>query len=295
MRRAEVGVHTGKKIFAVVIIALSILGIVLCVGGILGTWIVEDRLSRAVVSLLSSAEEVLQVTANGLNRISTDIQDVRDGVANIDRIAKGIGDKVKDTNLILAALEQAVSGREFPRIQRALATVQGLTESVIAFNRTLEAVNSIPGIEVPTMSNTLRNISDRIDAAVQALQDLADGITQMKTGVVDATVDFFTTYTAKIETVLKTVQADVQSYLAQVQRIQAAVTAVKARVPVYFAIAALAITLALLLFLWGQARLLIYGLAVWQTARMSAALPASGDTPPQLPASAGAATVGEES
>ena len=59
----------GKRIFAVVIIILSIVGIVLCVGGIIGTWIVEDRLTRVTVNLLSSAEEMLQTVGNGLDRV----------------------------------------------------------------------------------------------------------------------------------------------------------------------------------------------------------------------------------
>ena len=89
----------------------------------------------------------------------------------------------------------------------------------------------------------------------------------MKSGVLDASVEFVTTYTTKVETILKTVQGEVQDYLAQVRKLQGAVAAVKARLPFYFTMGAIAITLALLLFLWGEARLFVYGLTVWRAAK----------------------------
>ncbi|MCU0503577.1 MAG: hypothetical protein MUC51_17800 [Anaerolineae bacterium] len=275
----------GKRIFAVVIIILSILGIVLCVGGIIGTWIVEDRLTRVTVSLLSSAEEMLQATGNGLVRVETNLQDARDGIADIERLAQGLSDKAKNTNLILVAIEQALSDREFPKLQRAQTTVQGLVESVVAFNTTLEAVNSLPFVEVPTLTQSLNATRDRVDSALQPVQDLVTKLNQMKSGVLDASVDFVTTYTTKVETILRTVQGEVQDYLAQIRKLQGAVAAVKARLPFYFTMGAIAITLALLLFLWGQARLFVYGLTVWRAAKSAPELTTSDDgTPPQLPA-----------
>ena len=162
----------GKRIFAVVIIILSIVGIVLCVGGIIGTWIVEDRLTRVTVNLLSSAEEMLQTVGNGLDRVGTDLQDARDGIADIERLAKGLSDKAKNTNLILVAIEQALSDREFPKLQRAQTTVQGLVESIVAFNKTLEAINGLPGVEVPTLTKSLSATQDKVDSALQPVQDL---------------------------------------------------------------------------------------------------------------------------
>jgi ABC-type transporter Mla subunit MlaD len=280
---AEVIVSAGKRIFAVVIIVLSIVGIVLCVGGIIGTWIVEDRLTRITGSLLSSAEEMLQTLGNGLDRVDTTVQEARDSIADIERLAKGLGDKAKNSNLILVAIEQALSEREFPKLQRVQTTVQGLAESIVAFNKTLEAINAIPGVEVPTLTKSLNATQDRIDTALQPVQDLVTKVEQMKIGVVDASVEFVTTYTVKADTALKTVQADVQEYLAQVRKLEGLVSAAKARLPFYFLVGAAAITLALLLFLWGQARLLIYGLMVWR-AKAAPELPPSGDVaPPQLP------------
>jgi len=282
-------VSAGKRIFAAVIIVLSIIGIVLCVGGIIGTWIAEDRLTRITVSLLSSAEEMLQTVGNGLDRVGTDLQDARDGIADIERLAKGLSDKAKNTNLVLVAIEQALSDREFPKLQRAQTTVQGLVESIVAFNKTLEAINAIPGVEVPTLTKSLNATQDRVDSALQPVQDLVTKLQQMKTGVLDASVEFVTTYTTKVETILKTVQGEVQDYLAQVRKLQGAVAAVKAGLPFYFTMGAIAITLALLLFLWGQARLFVYGLTVWRTAKAAPELPASDDgTPPQLPAGSAA-------
>jgi len=282
-------VSAGKRIFAAVIIILSIVGIVLCVGGIIGTWIAEDRLSRLTVNLLSSAEEAMQVMGNGLSRINTGLQDARDGVADMERLATGIGDATRNTNLVLVAIEQAINGREFPKLQQALTTSQGLVESVVAFNKTLEAVNSLPFVEVPTLTNTLRGIEDRINAVLQPVQALFDGIQQMKNGIADATVGFITSYTTRIETALRTAQGEVQDYLAQVRRVQGLVAEAKARLPFYFTMGAIAITLALLLFLWGEARLFIYGLAEWRAAKAAPELPASDDgTPPQLPAGSAA-------
>jgi ABC-type transporter Mla subunit MlaD len=281
-------VSVGKRIFAVVIVVLSIVGILLCVGGIIGTWIAEDRLSRVTVGLLSSAEEMLQRMGNGLDRVNTDLQDARDGIADIERLAQGLGDKARNTNLVLVAIEQALNGREFPKVQRVQTTVQSLVESVVTFNRTLEAINGIPGVEVPTLTKSLDATQDRIDAALQPVQDLVTKVDQMKSGVVDASVEFVTTYTTKVETILKTVQGEVQDYVAQVRRLEALVSAAKARLPFYFTLGAIAITLALLLFLWGEARLFIYGLVVWRAAKAAPELPLADDAPPQLPTSSAA-------
>jgi hypothetical protein len=282
-------VSAGKRIFAAAIIVLSIIGVVLCVGGIIGTWIAEDRLTRITVSLLSSAEEMLQTVGNGLDRVNTDLQDARDGIADIERLAKGLSDKAKNTNLILVAVEQALDGREFPKLQRAQTTVQGLVEAIVAFNKTLEAINAIPGVEVPTLTKSLSATQDRIGAALEPVQDLVTKLDQMKSGVLDASVELVTTYTTKIETILKTVQGEAQDYLAQVRKLQGLVAEVKARLPFYFTMGAIAITLALLLFLWGQARLFVYGLTVWRTAKAAPELPPTDDvTPSQLPAGSAA-------
>jgi len=282
-------VSAGKRIFAAVIIVLSIIGIVLCVGGIIGTWFAEDRLTRITVSLLSSAEEMLQTVGNGLDRVGTDLQDARDGISDIERLAKGLSDKAKNTNLILVAVEQALDAREFPKLQRAQTTVQGLVESIVAFNKTLEAINAIPGVEVPTLTKSLSATQDRIGAALEPVQDLITKLEQMKSGVLDASVELVTTYTTKVDTILKTVDGEVQDYLAQVRKLQGLVAEVKARLPFYFTMGAIAITLALLLFLWGQARLFIYGLTVWRATKAAPELPPTDDvTPPQLPAGSAA-------
>ncbi|MBS1245694.1 MAG: hypothetical protein H6R36_349 [Chloroflexi bacterium] len=73
--------QTLKRVVAVIVIALSIIGIIVCVGGILGAWTISSALSNAATRVLTLAESPLNTASQGTATVANSVGSIRETLA----------------------------------------------------------------------------------------------------------------------------------------------------------------------------------------------------------------------
>ena len=62
---------TFKRVVAVIVMVLSVVGIVLCLVEVLGAWAINTPVTNSVTKLLSGIENVLEVSEGALEQVNT--------------------------------------------------------------------------------------------------------------------------------------------------------------------------------------------------------------------------------
>ncbi len=69
--------HVGRKIWYGAVIALSVLLLLICAVGVVGTWVLESKLSDATVSLLQTAENVIDKAQQVIGQVQEPLGEVQ--------------------------------------------------------------------------------------------------------------------------------------------------------------------------------------------------------------------------
>ena len=236
-----------KRIAAAVIIAISLVGTALCIAGVMASWSLNTPLTDALTRSLSGVEQFLTMTDSGLERINDNLAGAQTAVDSLEKTALTAGDVLTETNIAYQILDRTVGDELFPKIITAQNIAVSLRDSVVAFNATLEAVNEVPFVEVPTISGELATISERLTAVQTSVQETKDDLRAVKEEAISKPVTAVTNRTPRISSDLEATQTAIAHTQTQLADDLTIVAATKARVPSVLDLVSVAITL---IFLW---------------------------------------------
>jgi hypothetical protein len=248
--------RTINRIIAWLIIVAVVVGILLGVLAIAGSWVVNVRVTGEILQVLDRIQSGLSVLENSLLRLDTTVSSSRELVQTITSAASQLGENFEAGSPILDLLTKSVNEDLVSKINSVRETAIALRDSVAAFNATLVAINAIPGIEVPTLTDELQKVSDRLADLALFVQELRSLVAQVKSGVVDTLVTPITQLAARIEDELAAVQSVLQGFIGQVDAVQGAIATVQSRVPVWIDILTVIVSLVLLWMILAQLALL---------------------------------------
>jgi hypothetical protein len=234
---------TLKRVLATIAIIIAILVAFISVGGVAGTWIVNGILTRGAERILVGAERALDVTSEGLGKVDTRLEGARVSVKTVEDTVAQMGDDVVETNFALAIIEKTVGEELYPRVDAARETISAIRASVIALNNTLEAANELPFVSVPTLTDELQSVNDRVTETRTAVDEIRTAIVDAKTGAVGNAVNAITSRTSRVDDGLAAVQGLVSEYDLKVFDARAEVTALKSKVATGLDLIAIVFTL----------------------------------------------------
>ena len=165
-----------KRILAIVVMILSALGAVACLGGIIGAWAANAPLTDAVNSTIDTAAGYISLAGNALQTAGARVEGAR---TEIESIQSQIASVTPDQR---AALAQRVSDRVAQPVTAVRTTTKAVSTGAVALNQTLESVNRIPGVAVPTFTDELNAIDARLEAVTGRIEAVGAAVS-------DANVD----------------------------------------------------------------------------------------------------------
>lgn len=161
-----------KRILAAVLMVLSVVLSILCIGGIVGTWTVNRSVKNNVVNILTGTEGALDVADGALGRIGTQVSTTRDRVADFEEAVQIAGENFAENPVIVAALSERLDLGIAPAINDLRETIQSIRETIIGIQNAIETLNALPFISIG------EKVSDRTQ-----LQQLSEGITALTEGI----------------------------------------------------------------------------------------------------------------
>lgn len=233
-----------KRIFGVVMMALSVIGIIICLAFIVGAWAINTPTTEAVVGLLTASEQTVEVVDNALERADLALSNVQSGIDDIEQRAEAARDRLAEVNVVGTVVSNTLDIQIAPAIATLQETVLAVQDTVAAFNETIDSLNRIPGvnIEQPELQ--------RINSLVTTMQETADAVQAVRTAAqerreerADAIVTAITTRTEAVSQRLATMTATVAENRAQLAQISDGLANLKAKFPGWVDLFSILITL----------------------------------------------------
>jgi hypothetical protein len=191
--------HIATRILVAVIIFIAAVGSIVNVAGVVGVWIVRAPARSDVTDVTATMTHALAIVDNGLARVNNLAQDARQTLTRVNDAAAKLGDRIQASSPLVTGLSQRVDNDLAPRLENLRTTASGIHDAVVTVNSTLMALNRIPGLTVPTLSNELGSVSEHAQEAQAAVQDLRATLAEMKAGLVTKAEAAVTQLTARID------------------------------------------------------------------------------------------------
>lgn len=234
-----------RKILAIIVMILAGLGMVLCAAGLIGAWVVNAPAKNAVTGALGAVESYAALANQTLQGVGDNVSEVKAEVEQVNQRLANVTDQ--DRAQLAAAVQQKLDQTIGPKLERANATANAIGQTAVKLNQTLESVNRIPGVAVPTFTDELQAIGARV-------QDAEAAVAEVRSTVSDANFDGSRAQaaTARITSGLNTVQETLTKAQARLASASTAVTAVGARVTGWIDLISIFSSLLFVLFGAGQ-------------------------------------------
>ena len=258
---------TFKRILAWTLVAISILGILICALGIIGSWLINEPLTDGLLKLISGAEAALSRVENSLALAGDQIKEANSALTQAREAASQLGDRIENNSPILDLIAQTLNEGLGPAVQRIREAFLQIQERVLVVNNTIEALNRLPGIQLPTLTLQLQALNDQADKIADAVQQLQKNISDFRSGIVENLAPLMNRVD-RIAAFLTTLEQDVNAYLDQVKNLQSAMQGMRAAIP--SAIDKISILVSIL-FVWlilAQVSLLLVARVYIKTGRM---------------------------
>lgn len=218
-----------KRLLSVVVILIATIGFLANTAGLVGIWIVRQPARHSVTVLSTFVNGKLGIVDQALARVSARADDGLQALAQVNNAASKLNDRLEESSPVVAALTGVVHDDLAPTIAEIRAQAVVLHDGVVSVNVLLETLNSFGFITVPTLSEELSAISERVDAAQSDVQELRIAINEARTAASANLVAAVTARTIKIDNVIAKIKSTAVKYRAVVAQKRQQVTGLSRR------------------------------------------------------------------
>jgi hypothetical protein len=168
------------------------------------------------MALSTLVNSKLGMIDQALARVSARTDEGRQALARVNDAVSKLGDRFGADSPLLTALASAVGDDLAPKIAEARAQAVALHDGVVSVNAALETLDSLGFINVPTFSDELSAVAERVTVAQIDVQELRTVIDEVKTAASANLVAAMTARTIKIDNVLAQIKSAAVKYQAGV-------------------------------------------------------------------------------
>jgi septal ring factor EnvC (AmiA/AmiB activator) len=254
-----------RRCGAALLLVCSLLGFALCLGGVIGVWIVHQPAKEFVGDTLDTLDSYLTLA-------SQTVQQVNDRTT---RLRTTLDNAREELNARGVAERGAITARLTPALQEASGTLvslgnvmQALSNSMATANRALGHMARLPGFVPPTLPDDLQTLEQR-------LSTIADRVDTLGATVSDASVQLasLTDRLRAVQTELQDLDQQLDQWTARLATAQTTIASAKATAPTVIDLASVGLSLLFVLFGVGQVSL---GILAWRWLQPGSVGAASG-------------------
>jgi chromosome segregation ATPase len=270
--------ETAKRILAAIGIIIAVLALVISLAGVAGVWYARAQIAEPVANILTSAEAKAASAQQELDQLNATLSEARDQVAQVQAQVQELGSDVEQNKPLLTAIQERLQVNLAPLVDRAQSLMATIRETATAVNSIIQIINSLPFLSesVPELG-LLDRLSADIDGFQAEVDNLRAVVEQKRTEIINGAVEFVTTPTSKIITILDEKQASLTGYSEQLSVVQEQLAALQVVVDRGLIVAAVVLTLILLWLAFSQIAVLVLCWRVFK--RRDVAAPARQPVP----------------
>jgi hypothetical protein len=285
----------GKKVLGIIVIVISVLVLLLSLGGVVGTWVLRSKVTGVVGDVVTLADTTIQRAQDAAGRVDSRLEQTRSTITTINTTISTIGDKVEDNNVVLQAIDQIAGTSLAPAVDNISSTTNDLYNKVVAVNSKVETLSRIPPFR--GRGDILDKVNNVLNGVIQVGQDLANfrqGLSDAKSSITQRTTAVLTAPLTRIDNTLQSIQTAVGGVQQTLSDAQASVTAFQSTVLFWLNVETIVMTLLLLWIAVSQYSMILRGWAMFRVKSKDETPVLSspeGTTPKQTIAGSGALPV----
>jgi hypothetical protein len=258
--------ETFKRILSGFVIFTSGLGLILCLAGVIGGWLVNQPLTDSLTGLLDSAEAVLIFSQDQLDEMDSNLAEIQEVIASVEQAVNQAGEQLVEGSLTLQLISNLVGEELAPKVESAAAVIKTIRGTIISANDTLTTANSLPFVSVPTLPmEQLAEIDRQMQAAVGDARSLVETVNEIEDGVITQTGTAFIAQTERLDALVEQVRTPIRNFNAGLSNAETRLGVAGDRITALIDWASVLLTLLLLWFAMAQAALTYLGWYTWKT------------------------------
>ncbi len=218
---------TIKRILAVALAVLAVVGVLLMIGAIVGTWIINGQVSDLTVTQLDRVDMGIDRIVLVINQIDDQLDDINDIVKAIETAALSLGGVLEENSIVVNLIEELLGVELGSRAERAKEAVGSIVSAADGIDNTLQTIDSLPFVSLLDNRPNLEVFGDVADGLEGFQTDAAEArevVGERRTEIIQGGVSIVTERTSKLSGGIDNVQGlmgDVSSQLATLRvRIQ---------------------------------------------------------------------------
>lgn len=182
-----------KRFSALAAVVLSILFLLVSLGGIIGVWMLRSQAYRIVNGLFDAADAPVASTSAKIDEMIVRRQELRSGLDELSNEIEKLGSKVNDTPVVFMAIDQLMEAKLSSALQKLdqsgrqlYGELARLDAAVIALNSTVMFRNRDGALD--NLSTTLTGLLDDFQQMDQDFQVLETKLRERKADTVQTVV-----------------------------------------------------------------------------------------------------------
>lgn len=218
---------TIKRILAVALAVLAVVGVLLMIGAIVGTWIINGQVSDLTVTQLDRVDMGIDRIVLVINQVDDQLDDINDIVKAIETAALSLGGVLEENSIVVNLIEELLGVELGSRAERAREAVGSIQSAADGIDNTLQTIDSLPFVSLLDNRPNLEVFGDVADGLEGFQTDAAEArevVGERRTEIIQGGVSIVTERTSKLSGGIDNVQGlmgDVSSQLATLRvRIQ---------------------------------------------------------------------------
>jgi peptidoglycan hydrolase CwlO-like protein len=269
-----------KKIFGLVMISLSAIGVLLSIFLIVEIWRFRQPVTGALQAGLDHTTSLLQTTDDGLYIINQVVSNVYSSTQYLDDATQTLADTMQSTNSFIDTASSFVGQDLASTITNTQTALSSAEASAAVVDNILGAITNIPFIGLnynpgTPLSKAIAGVSSSLDPVQNSLKSFQSNLqsTQSNMQSLGDQIESLNSKIVVINQNLSQAKSTIESYRTQVNSLKATVTRVKGNLSAWVTGIAALLTVIILILLMLQVAIILQGITLLAPERTSQVSP----------------------
>lgn len=275
-----------KRVLAVTAIVLCVLFLLVSLAGIVGAWVIRERVNTAVVGLFSLADRTVSRVSDRVEQVIDTASQAEDALDNITSAVEKIGAGVEETPVVLRLLDGLLGEKLIPAMLQLDQRSRQFYQELGQLESALTAVNSMRLFRDPDgfLDKLTTRVSDFRDGMQQldsTLRELQTALQEKRTAVAQELVVALTGPVERMQVRLADFKGRLNDLNSGLKGIQVALAVAQDRLLRLITVTTVILTLILIWLAISQVLAGLYALQYFRSLKVppEPALAAGGEAP----------------
>jgi hypothetical protein len=201
--------QTFKKIVAWIVVILAVIGIVVMIAGMAGSWVINNRLTTVTLNLLTAGQNAVTAVSNSVDRVDARLDVTHERIDSVDDRVINAGEELKETSLVVTLIDNLIGDEIRPILQSISDTANTIRDTAAAIDGVIQAVEDVPFVSL-----------ERIDPGDNIFTQIADDITAIETAIDETQAEVQANREGRIEDVVGAVTDKTDEWRGRVNNAQ---------------------------------------------------------------------------